>query len=346
VFGAATIVLVGLLACAARARGGERGRSIEFSGSGSGAVITNLHQLTGKKDALRELEEDLYKPLQAFSYKSSLEGVVAPPTRLPAPSAIQSKRVKELLERRKNWVFMTPEDLLGAPTVEDILKAPEFGPAGEQKNDVSAFQRYYQRLAPQRAARNKNAGQANEDDLFSPRKKPSAADTASQDDSDLPSGVRQSVEALTKVFEANTPSDPFGRDTMTEAFGDPFAAASKAPSKEELQAHQRVMDQYHMLLDPSWHPPALADAVNPPLVPAEVTPTPANPTMGLGSASSLAAHRGPEAQLDIVAPMLGPEGLPDVNAQALGQTRPPAPVTQPERPKVVAPTFTVPRRAF
>ena len=120
--GLVVVAVISLLPCGAQTGGRQRGRSIEFSEPKSDEVTTNLHQLTSKKDGLKQLEEDLYAPLQMFTPKSSLEGVAAPLPRPPAGSVIQSKRAKELLERRKNWVFMTPEDLLAGPTVEEILK--------------------------------------------------------------------------------------------------------------------------------------------------------------------------------------------------------------------------------
>src|SRR5512137_1118385 len=104
--GAAALAVSGVLVGSAQAGSRESGRSIEFSAPRSDEVTTNLHQLTSKKNGLKQLEEDLYRPLQSFAPKSSLEGVVAPPVRPPSSSVIESKRVKELLERRKNWVFM------------------------------------------------------------------------------------------------------------------------------------------------------------------------------------------------------------------------------------------------
>ena len=76
-FGLTAVAMSGLLLCSALAGEKQRGRSIEFSQSKSDEVTTNLHQLTSKKDSLKQLEEDLYAPLQMFAPKSSLEGVVA-----------------------------------------------------------------------------------------------------------------------------------------------------------------------------------------------------------------------------------------------------------------------------
>ena len=159
------------LVCSAQPAGNGRGRSIEFSAPRSDEVTTNLHQLTSKKDSLRQLEEDLYKPLQSFAPRGSLDGVIAPPVRPPSTTVIQSKRAKELLERRKNWIFMTPEDLMNGPTTEQLLKTPEYGADGKEKEERPAFERYYERLGEKRPA-----GQAKEEDVFSSSRKANQPD--------------------------------------------------------------------------------------------------------------------------------------------------------------------------
>jgi hypothetical protein len=343
-----TLALTGLLVCSARAAERQRGRPIEFSVPRSGEVTTNLHQLTNKKDGLRQLEEDLYKPLQSFTPKSSLEGVVAPSVRPPAPSVMQNKRVKELLERRKNWVFMTPEDLVGGPTVDEILKTPQFGADGQEKKDLPAFERYYQRLAAKRPAMNKPT-QAGDDELFgAPRKSNPQDNLASPDDSDLPSGLRESAEALKKLFEPGGNDSPFARATAHSDFSDTFGLGANTLSKEQLHEHQKFMDEYRSVVDPSWRPPAVATPGNPLAIVADTAPSAGKPPAVLPSLPSPAPRRGLDAQSDVINPMLGPVGLPDVNAQALGQTRPtPAfPQVGSTRVAPATPTFTVPKRSF
>ena len=143
----------GLLVCNAQTAGqGAAGGPLNFPCPESEEVTTNLQQLMGQPDDLKQLEEELYRPLQSLAPESSLDGVVDLPTRPPATSVVQNKRVKDLLERRKNWVFMSPEDLLAAPTVDEILKAPERGPDGKEQKELPAFERYYKRLNTKRSA--------------------------------------------------------------------------------------------------------------------------------------------------------------------------------------------------
>jgi hypothetical protein len=345
-FGLLAVAASSLLLCSAQGGGKERGRSIDFSEPKSDEITTNLHQLTSKKDSLKQLEEDLYQPLQAFTPKSSLEGVVAPLPRPPAVSAIQNKRVKELLERRKNWVFMTPEDLLSGPTVEEILKSPQYEKNGQEKKELPPLERYYQRLSAKRTGRI-NPSQSTSDDLFGTPKASNSRDQIdSGDDANLPSGLRESALALKQLAAPDTSGDPFALSAPRNSFSDTFGLDGNALPKEEVLAHKKYMDEYRSLVDPGWQRPDAANPVNPlPNLANTARPT-GNPAAGLGGLPSPAAHKGLEAQLDITHPLLGPPGLPDVNAQALGQPRSAPDLPTVESPKMVAPTFTAPKRTF
>src|SRR5437660_1774342 len=74
-----------------------------------------------KADALRQLEDELFR-----SFKAPLpKGPLNPGPELPRsmPPA-QSRRSRELIDQRKDWVFMKPEELMAVPTVEDLLNLP------------------------------------------------------------------------------------------------------------------------------------------------------------------------------------------------------------------------------
>jgi hypothetical protein len=347
--GAAVLAVSGLLVCNAHAGGKGRGRSIEFSVPRSDEVTTNLHQLTSKKDGLKQLEEDLYQPLQSFGPSSSLEGVAAPPPRAPAAPAVQSKRVKELLERRKNWIFMSPEDILATPTIEDILKTPEYGPDGQEQKELPAIERYYQRLATKRRGAN-NPMQSKDEDLFgTPSKSNSRDERAPHEDSNLPSGVRESAQELSKLFESDNSDSPFAKAATHGDLSDIFGLGNNTLSKEQMQEHKKFMDDYHSLVDPSWRPPAVATPGDPlPIFAADAASPAGKPAAGLPGSLSPTPRTALDVQMDVINPRLGPPGLPDVNAQALGQMRPtPAlPNVEPTRVAPVAPTFTAPKRAF
>ncbi len=344
--GVAVLAVGGLLVCCAQAGDDQRGRAIEFSAPKSDEITTNLNQLASKKDSLRQLEEDLYKPLRSFAPQNSLEGVVAPPARLPAQPAIQSRRARQLLECRDDWEFLTPEDLMAGPTVEDVLKMPQYDANGQEKKDLQPLERYYERLATKQLTRN-SVSQSEDDDLFGPARKTNPSDRVdSQDDSDLPSGIRESTRALRQLSQPDAFGDPFAPSAARNSFTDIFGVGDNSLSKDQMAAHKKLMDEYRSVVDPGWQTPTAADLANPAPDLTATAKSLTSAASGLTGLSSPAPRGGLEAQWDVVNPMLGPAGLPDMNAQALGQTRPPPPVPNLEPPQVVPPSYAAPKRAF
>ena len=347
-FGAATLVLGGVLVCNAQPRDTGRGRPIEFSAPRSGEVSTNLHQFMNKPDGLKQLEEDSYRPLQPLAPQSSLDGVVVLPTRPAATPAIQSKRVKEMLERRKNWVFMSPEDLVSAPTVEGILNAPARGPDGREKKESPALEGYYERQAAKRSAAN-NPAQSKDDELFGARSKANSREEPDvQEDSDLPSSLRESAETLKKMLGPGGSDNPIAQEALHGSLSDTFGLGNNTPSKEQIQYNKKYMDEYRSVLDAAWQPPTVAVSGSPLDILAGTAAPTGKPATGLPSAPSSALSHGFEGQANVLNPMLGPPGLSDVNVQALGQTRSALALPRIESPRAMplAPSFDAPRRSF
>ena len=347
-FAAAILAVSGLLVCNAQTDSKERKRPIEFSRPKSDQGTTNLQQLMGKPDGLKQLEEESYRPLQPFAPQSSLDGVVALPNRPPATPMIQNKRVKEMLERRKNWVFLNPEDLLGAPTVQEILKTPAFGPDGKEQKERPALERYYERLTTKRSAADSPIS-SKSDELFGPPSQSNQRDgLAVQEDSNLPSGVRERAEALKKLLDSGGVGSPFSQGAAHGSLADTFGLANNILSKEQMQDHKKFLNDYRSVLDRTWHPAAIPV----PGGPSAIFPDPAapagQPATGLPSAASPAMSHEIAAQADVRNPTLGPPELPDVKAQALGQTRPTPtlPTVEPTRVAPPSPSFDAPRRAF
>jgi hypothetical protein len=341
----AAAVWCALAVCGAQAADGKGGRPIEFTPARSDEVTTNLHQFSSKNTNLKLLEEDINQPFRSFNPKSSLDGVTAPIPRRPAPSLIESKRAKDLLERRRNWVFMRPGDLVAEPTIEDILKAPDFGTRDRDKFDLGPMGQFYNRLATKRSSPNR-PGQSAGDDLFGPPKKPNSADdVAAQNDLSLPAELKESAQALKKKFDLDKIDDPSARGVTRGSFSDPFGLGISTPSKEQAEQHKKFMDGYRSLVDPTWHPTAAPNPFSQPVGFPDATQPAKSPVSGFATAASTATHRGLDAQTDILNPLLGPPGLPDMNARALGQPRSALAAPTFDTPKVVAPTFASPRRS-
>jgi hypothetical protein len=347
--GLAVLACSAMAAGTAPAGGKERGRPIEFSAPKSDEVTTNLHQLTSKKDGLKQLEEELYQPLQSFAPKSSLDGVAARPYRPPARSAIDNKRVKELLDRRKNWVFMDPNNIMGAPTLEEMLKAPELGPDGKEQKELSAMANFYQRLSKQRNGAEAQSPAVNNELFGQNPRKDRREDTSVREDALMPGAVKQSADMLKKLFQTAGAEDSFSPPARHGTFEDMFGLAVKEPSAEDLKAHKKFLSDYQAEVDPDWKPFApgtpedpFASFTAPPTAPAT------KPVVSLPTVASPALHTAMDAQADIVNPRLGPTLLPDLNAKALGQPRMADAFPKVEAPRVASPTpsFEAPKRSF
>jgi hypothetical protein len=335
-----------LLPCDAQTRGRSRGRSIELSVPRTDEDTNSLQKLTIKKDGPKELGDDLFKTLPGFSPQSSLDGIAAPLPANPPPSAAQTKRLKEMLDRQKNWVFLPPEDLMGAPSVEEILKAPEYDANGREKKKVPTLEQYYERITAKRLT-GKHGAPLKDGELLGSNKRSSLDDgTTEQAEPDLPNGVKDKAQELKRLFQTDMVGDASAQAATSTKMADPFGRTDNTLTKEQMLEHKKLMDDYHTFVDASWHPPTAAGSFDKAWgLPS--APQPAkSPSAGLPTTPSATSHTGLDAQMDVLHPLLGPPGLPDINARAVGQTRPPLPQPTAEAPKVVAPTFSAPRRSF
>jgi hypothetical protein len=63
---------------------------------------------------------------------------------IPSTSAPEGERLQKMLDDRKNWVFMTPAEILGVATPEEILGIPDRNAAGQRQNST-AIERFTER---------------------------------------------------------------------------------------------------------------------------------------------------------------------------------------------------------
>jgi hypothetical protein len=110
--------------------------------------VTNRVAEPGGLEALMRIEGELNRVLGGGSRKS-LEGLMAPPrpnTPLPPPprqTPAPSRRSLEELEKRRNWMFLEPEDMEEKPG--QGMEREETGPLGEDLK-LTPWERYYLRL--------------------------------------------------------------------------------------------------------------------------------------------------------------------------------------------------------
>ena len=337
----AALALGGPWQCTAHAGSKQHGRRIEFSNPTGDEGTNNLQQLTSKKDSLKQLEEDLYKSVRTFSSESSLDAVAPPPAHIPVP-VVPSKRLKEQLDRRRNVFLLTPEDLVHEPTLQEMLKVPDYGPDGREKQSKTALELYYERQDKRDAGRKALQFQGDQETsdtagLSSSRDVPNASG-----DLVLPTALEQRQQALKKLFESDGAESPLApaapAASKRGSFSDIFGLGEVPPTKEQALEHKKYMEEFSTLFETSRPNPANADALKPSGGNMDKSRKLANP-FGVPDTSPA----GNEA-LGLINPLFTPNGPPDVNVQTLGQ---PSPALKTELPKPpAAPTFTAPRRPF
>jgi hypothetical protein len=317
-------------------------------GASSNQPSSSIKAPFNKADGLKNLEQSIFKPFDGFSPQGSLDGVLnsRPSQNLPS---VPNKRAREMMDRRKNWVFMTPEEIVTGKTSEEGLGLKQTDKPEDERKLKSPMERYLQRLygdpanpkdSKKASADRKQKGFGNSTNPFTARD-----DAEAQDDgmSDLPSSIRDAQQKLKKSEEKGLKNKPESERRNSSFFSDVFALEREKPSAEDEQIERDRLEVYRKSLGltptPTFGaklsspfkeendpyristPPSLMDSVS---KPASLTPTPG---VALPNSSLL---------LDTSARPFSPPSL----TPALPKVDPPKSVLPPQ------PSFAAPRRAF
>jgi hypothetical protein len=120
----------------------QAGQRIWFSSPKNDTVSSNVPTLSPKP-----LESSNFKNGSDISLPFDLNGPPVAPPPLSGPLTIspaEQAQAQDLSDRRKNWILMTPAEILGATTPEKILGIREYDAAGRPKN-LTALERYTER---------------------------------------------------------------------------------------------------------------------------------------------------------------------------------------------------------
>jgi hypothetical protein len=326
------LLVGGMLRGGMEARAQSRGRAIEFSEPRTTQVLTNLNQLREKKDNPRPFEED--REFRGFD-RSSLQGVPAPVYRLQANPLIMNARVRELLDKRKNWIFANPDDPTPGTTAESIFNLREFDTSGNEKKKSSVVELYIER---QKSGTTKNQGTKDSELNSASRGKDSLSDLPPlADDATLPVSLRRAQQELQRnLLDSERTQRIFGEAPTPTSFSDMFGLGNRETLKDPRDPSKDLNPEFHPILGgpnapginslaplSQWtsfqDPRAVSAPVNTmeSLVPETVkAPTPAE------SVSSISAGAA----------------LPDFGARSVSQWNPMAsPLPQVEAPKIAPP---------
>lgn len=322
-------------------------RAIELSETNSAEILTNLNQLTTKKDGFRQLDEQL-KSLKGISPGNSMESRFTAPYVSPTTPVLPRKAIKELLDRKKNW-GLTPEQLGAVSSTSDSDSISVFG-EDKSDNKKSSLEQFYNALNHQGKGF-PSADQSKDDGLgVSSKRGDSRNDTASDDDSKLPRGVRDQTQRLKELVNED-PSSVFVPARAHTSFENFFGLDVKTVTPEQSPTPKTSMesfvDQFKRVLDS----PAAAANLDPTLsslAPADAARrTTAVP--GLETQPITTHHELTQSTPGNLTPSLNRTTLPDLNATVLNQWNPMYQPPKVQLPKVTPPTppnLDFPRRRF
>jgi len=299
-----------------------------------------------KRDGLWQLEEQLsprfnFEPTEGMGPP---DGVPNPlPVAVPNFSSSQSRKARLLEERRKNWAFMTPEELLGTSSLEDLENGSALDKE-DPKQSLSILEQYYERREHANKPPRKTA---NQDRLGVPGARDTAEDSSSSPGADRLGNSRRpdlsGEGALDPHQRLGYGLDP-GLFNHSSSISDIFGLGHTEPTPEQLLVHKARMEEFGQILNENWRAPSL-DTIS-------------------GASGNSSSHAAKETSSSVLAGGLQSD---DPNAASLGVpsltggvTDPfkslNAPITPgtasalPKAPPVTltppTPTFLAPRRQF
>src|SRR5436190_5039139 len=207
---------------------------------------TNSSSKSFEAHGLKELEQSLFRPFRSLEPETSLDGILeSRPQRPP----VSNKRTKEMMERRKNWAFMTPEEIVTGKSPDDSSDAQGLGKDQDDSKLLSPMDRYFQRLYGQDRPKNKDNQRGAKNDLFgSSGSKLDDAEDQEGSSAGLPESVRETQRNLKKSRGANGKEDLETRRSSSGFFADVFALERKKPTPEEEKTERERMEAYRKSL--------------------------------------------------------------------------------------------------
>jgi hypothetical protein len=138
----AAVVLVGCFSPKCNTRRSRRDNPFGFLHPRNDTVSSNVPTLSPKSLESLDFGNSAHIPLP-FDLDGPPVDTPPPPVALTISPAEQAQ-LQDLSDRRKNWILLTPAEILGTTTPEKILGIQEHDAAGQPKN-LTAVERYTER---------------------------------------------------------------------------------------------------------------------------------------------------------------------------------------------------------
>jgi hypothetical protein len=334
------------------AQGNQRPRrSIELSETNSAEILTNLNQLTTKKDGFRQLDDQL-RSLKGISTPNSMERRLTLPYVPPSASAVPSKALMEILERKKNW-GLNPEEAGASTTASEAEALAAFG--GITSDKKSSLQQFYDGL--NHSPNNRQNGDRSKDNSpFPSTRRPESRDeTSLADDTNLPPGIKDNAQKLKELVTEDSGSlfNPVRSHSSFENF---FGLRDKRQPVDAVVGPKTQANSFMDQFKKTLNGPAFASGLDPAvqaLLPEATTRQPAS-YPALDPLLSSRRHEVTETTPANINPAninaaLSQATMPDLNGAILNQWNPLYSAPKLEVPKHTppsSPNMDFPRRRF
>jgi len=213
------------------------GQPIIFSSPDNGGVSSNLASFSTKSSS----------PNFRDSFQSeSPVPTFGNPSAAPLPALGEGQQLQRLLERRKDWAFMTPAEILGVTTPEKILGIQERDAAGQPKN-LTPIERYNKRQQIKIAGTN-DLSFANRSTPFGNFSGDRNNRTNATSFNPADSGLENPRSTVFRWLNAAPNDDLFASQNADLDRSKLFSSPAPNP------APQADMDQFRQLLEPGFLP--------------------------------------------------------------------------------------------
>ncbi len=254
----------------------QAGQPIIFSAPQSGDAPGAASPPVPDNSPPDTLPGTLQAPMTVFNFNQSGGSLPSPPTPSLSP---QQQRMQQLLNDRKNWTLMTPEEIFGMTAAEKMLEPPERDALGREKNPTQ-LERYLERESQlrngptngwQNDRENSPWSLARERDNVNPLDSGRDGTTAARNFSQLFSGQPDRDDSANR-----------NGNSGWAAFSQPLPQAATKPDLEQLAAMERFRQMLNPGSDETAQPspekqffPSPKPAVDPFLTQPSFVPNPA-----------------------------------------------------------------------
>jgi hypothetical protein len=208
------------------------------------------------------------KPLESPDFKNGSEmsspfDLNGPPDAAPPLSGpltispTEQAQMQDLSDRRKNWILMTPAEILGATTPEKILGIREYDAAGQPKN-LTALERYTERQNQMLSAKSnafQNGNSSSVWDFSQSRRDPSGVFNS------INSGLENPALMANPLLNSKPDDGILARQSQNGDRSKLFDSPTPLPATDAAQ--QMNMERFRQLLGSSPSPaPAATPSSN------------------------------------------------------------------------------------